>query len=121
MTIDAVAQRFPEASSSLGRRDTGFAPEGGEDILSYQARITTCFHDLHAVHRGNDILLVTHGGVLDIIARTALGLPLETQRTFSLYNGAINIVALKGTKWEFHTWGDVSHLKRVDARDDITT
>jgi broad specificity phosphatase PhoE len=42
------------------------------------------------MHRGKEILLISHGGVLDVFMRMIFNYPLSAPRYFSIYNASIN-------------------------------
>ena len=68
-------------------------------------------------NNGESILVVTHGGVLEMIYRHATGRGLSTPRDFEIPNAAINRVDIEGDAWRVRTWADVAHLSV--ALDDL--
>src|SRR5690606_5626986 len=52
-------------------------PPNGEALSSLAQRVQTCFDDLLRDHRGQHLLLVTHGGVMRVALGQALGMPLS--------------------------------------------
>ena len=62
------------------------------------------------------VIVVTHGGVLDMIYRFVRGVSLEARRDWELLNASINTVSRSGEAWALEHWGDVAHLET--ARDD---
>ena len=68
-------------------------------------------------HRGERILVVSHGGIIESLFREALGLSLPSMRRYSLYNAAINRFGFDGGSWYLISWGDISHLRRSDVTD----
>ncbi len=92
-------------------------PDGESASQRYQ-RSVACAEDLSQKHRGQTILLVTHGGVLDGFFRKSVGIPLAAPRTFSLFNAAINRFSIADTIWHLDTWADLAHLKNTVTLDD---
>lgn len=91
---------------------------GGESLLVFSRRVVDFIdHVLHA-HAGGRVLLVSHGGVLDMAYRHATGMPLGSQRDFPIYNASVNILQRGSTRWEIAAWGDISHLPQELAMDD---
>ena len=68
-------------------------------------------------HAGNTVLIVAHGGVLNSIFHKAVQLLLETRRSFSLFNAAVNVFTVSDSGWRLETWGDVSHLRTIPTLD----
>ncbi len=92
-------------------------PGGGESLLSLQARILAAVNALAAQHTGQQIVLVAHGGVLDILYRAAARLDLQAARTWQLANTAINRLLWTPQGLSLVGWGDTSHLDAL-ARDE---
>ena len=68
-----------------------------------------------------DVVIVTHGGVLDAIYRIALGLSMHAPRTWQLLNASVNQVEISFTAgaatWHLHDWADTRHL--AEAEDEV--
>jgi 2,3-bisphosphoglycerate-dependent phosphoglycerate mutase len=69
--------------------------------------------ELAARHTGQQIVMVAHGGVLDILYRAATRLDLQAPRTWQLTNTAVNRLLWTPQGLSLVGWGDTSHL---DAR-----
>jgi probable phosphoglycerate mutase len=96
LTYDEARTRFP-----------------GESLQQFAARIHETLHDIATRHRGGTVLVVTHGGVLDIAHRLATGKPLEAPRDFTIPNAALNWIALEGADWRLIAWADQQHLNNA--------
>jgi len=86
---------------------------GGETLPAFAARIYTTVDRLASAHAGQSLLLVTHGGVLDVIYRRALGRDLTSPRDFAVPNAALNWVEASPEGWRLLTWADRQHLERT--------
>jgi probable phosphoglycerate mutase len=74
------------------------------------ARIGALVHDMASPHTGQQILWVTHGGVLDILYRMASGQDLQAARTWGLRNTAINRLLWTPEGLQIVGWADEAHL-----------
>jgi probable phosphoglycerate mutase len=92
-------------------------PEGGESLVALHARIVHTVDDLAAKHPGQQIVLVAHGGVLDILYRAATRLDLQAPRTWQLTNTAVNRLLWTPQGLSMVGWGDTSHLDSL-AKDE---
>jgi probable phosphoglycerate mutase len=99
------------------RRDPDFDADGGESLRVFADRIRSVLDELAAAHRGGTLVVVTHGGVLDVVHRIARGMPLEAARNFDLPNASLNRLRFDGDRYEILEWGVVSHWR--DALDEI--
>jgi probable phosphoglycerate mutase len=109
-TWSDLEQRFPEESLAWRKRVPDFAPLGGESLLQLQARVVSAVEDIAARHSGEQILMVAHGGVLDILYRRATRLDLQAPRSWELTNTAINRLLWSPEGLSLVGWADTSHL-----------
>lgn len=99
------AERFDRWQS----RDPDFDAGGGESLRRFAARVEGTLFDLAVRHRGRTLVLVTHGGVLDVVNRLCRGLTLEAPRDFEIPNASLNRIRFDGERFELRVWGDVAH------------
>ena len=85
-------------------------PEGGESLEMLRERIVGTVSELAARHPGQQIVMVAHGGVLDILYRAATRLDLQAPRTWQLTNTAVNRLLWTPQGLSLVGWGDTSHL-----------
>ena len=114
---------WPAEAQAWRQRVPDFAPAGGENLLQLRARIEQALNELAARHIGEQIVLVAHGGVLDVLYRIATQLDLQAPRTWQLGNAAINRLLWTPQGTSLVGWGDVAHLSEAQeaARDDTST
>ncbi|MDD2988726.1 MAG: histidine phosphatase family protein [Zoogloea sp.] len=111
LTYDEARARFPDAYHHFERRDPEFVfPGGGESLRQFAARIHEALQDIATRHRDSTVLVVTHGGVLDVAHRLATGSPLETPRDFTIPNAALNWIDWDGANWRLIAWAEQTHL-----------
>ncbi len=114
LTYDEARSRFPEDYQHFESRDPEFVfPGGGESLRQFAARIHEALHDIAARHRGGTVLVVTHGGVLDVAHRLATGKPLEAPRDFTIPNAALNWIERNGDAWRLIAWAEQRHLSNA--------
>ena len=66
--------------------------------------------ELAGRHAAQSLVVVTHGGVLDVVYRIATGLPIEAPRNYPIGNAGMNWVCVEGEQWTIESWGEVAHL-----------
>jgi 2,3-bisphosphoglycerate-dependent phosphoglycerate mutase len=109
-TFAEIESTWPEDALKWRKRVLDFAPEGGESLLVFRERVAQCFRELATQHLGRHIVVVAHGGVMDVLYREATGQSLDAPRTWELSNAAINRVLWNGEGFSLVGWADVSHL-----------
>ena len=55
-----------------------FRAPGGESLGELAARVVPAISDIAARHRGEDVLVVAHGGVNRVILMDAIGAPISS-------------------------------------------
>jgi probable phosphoglycerate mutase len=98
-------------------RDPDCGLGGGESLRVFADRIAAALDDLIASCEHRTVVLVTHGGVLDVLHRRARGLTLEAPRDFEIPNASLNRLRWSAKGLEILEWGTVSHWR--DALDEI--
>lgn len=116
-----IEQTQPEAAQHWRKRTPDWRPPGGgESLLDLQARIEATLARIAARHTGEHIVLVCHGGVLDMLYRLSTQADMRAPRSWELPNTAINRLLWTPQGLTLVGWGDVSHLQD-QARDEACT
>lgn len=119
-TFAEIESQWPEQALLWRRRDPSFEPAGGESLLRFRERVVATLNRLAARHPGEQIVLVGHGGVMDVLYRAATGQELQAPRTWALGNAAINRLLWTPDGLTLVGWADTSHLDGA-ALDEATT
>lgn len=112
----------PEDALRWRQRDLDFAPPGGgESLVQFRDRVVSAVAELAARHPGQLVLMVAHGGVMDLMYRAATSQPLQAPRTWELRNAAINRLLWTPQGFSLVGWNDGAHLQQTDVLDESTT
>jgi len=109
LTLDEVQEKMPEVYAGYRQRDENFTIPDGENLLQLYKRVKNCANRIVKENEGKNILIVTHGGVLDCILRMVFDYPLSGIRKFSLYNASINRFSVLKEVWLLEEWGNINH------------
>ena len=109
-TFAEIETSWPEQARSWRKRDPDWAPQGGESLLDLRQRVVQSASDLAQRHCGEQIVLVAHGGVMDVLYRAATGQDLQAPRTWKLGNAAINRLLWTPAGLTLVGWADTCHL-----------
>lgn len=112
-TADEFARDHPTAHARFLTRDLDYDFGHGESLRSFAARVTEAIDRIALLHAGQTLLLVTHGGVLDIVYRRVTGRDLSGPRDFPVPNAALNWIETASDGWRLLAWADRSHLERT--------
>ena len=111
-TFTEIEAELPEHARHWRQRTPDWAPPGaGESLLALRERVLATVDALAARHLGEQIALVAHGGVMDVLYRAATRLDLQAPRTWLLPNTAVNRLLWTPEGLSLVGWADTSHLE----------
>jgi 2,3-bisphosphoglycerate-dependent phosphoglycerate mutase len=108
-TYDEVRHDMAEAWGRWLSRDPDYDVEGGESLRTFQKRVEVVLVEIACANVGRTVVVVTHGGVLDMACRLCRGMDLTAPRDYELLNASLNRIRWDGTRFDIVEWGDVSH------------
>lgn len=117
LTYAEVQVKFPEEYARFDARDPAFDFRTGESLRDFYRRAVASVTAIAERHPEEDVLVFTHGGVLDKLYRYVTGLDLSAPRDFGIPNCGINRVGAAPAGWQILVWADKRHLK--SALDDL--
>jgi len=110
-TNEAPLQR-PDIWQAHISRDLDHDLEGGESIQQFALRVQNALDQIQAQHAGKTILIVSHGGTLDMMYRIASKQSFSSERQVSVPNASLNwITHQQGNGWTVERWADTRHLQ----------
>jgi 2,3-bisphosphoglycerate-dependent phosphoglycerate mutase len=110
LTTNEASTREPELWKSHLSRNIEENLRDGESIQQFSDRIKTALEKIRADHLGKTILLVSHGGALDMMYRIASNQALDAKKTVAVPNASLNWISHNGLTWKVDSWADTSHL-----------
>jgi len=118
LTYDEAKASHPDGYAAFEGRNADYDFENGESLKAMFARVTGKLQEIAAAHPGQNVAVVLHGGVLDIINRFVRGNSLETLRDFLIPNAGINWISTADGCWRLESWGETGHLE-AGALDEL--
>jgi 2,3-bisphosphoglycerate-dependent phosphoglycerate mutase len=119
-TFAEIDAELPDQARLWRTRDPEFMPEGGESLLTFRERVTDTAARLAARHPGELVVMVAHGGVMDVLYRAATRQELQAPRTWDLGNAAINRLLWTPQGFTLVGWADTAHLLGDGTLDEAT-
>lgn len=87
-----------------------------EDLATFYTRIRRTLNTLAQKHRNETVLIVSHGGAIDMMWRAAANLAPDAPREFIQRNTSINrLQILNDEHWQIMSWADTAHLPEIAA------
>lgn len=116
MLVDDIKLRHPEAWAGWLRFHEDYGMPDGETTRQFHARVMDAVNRIAATHPGQTVMVVTHGGVLDMVYRTARALGLNGPRQSDIPNAGMNRVRVRDGAIEILDWADTRHLADMPAQ-----
>ncbi|WP_082497803.1 histidine phosphatase family protein [Pseudorhodoferax sp. Leaf267] len=114
LSVDEIKQRHPAAWNQWINFQADYAFKGGESTRGFQSRVLQGLRELVESHAGQTLVVVTHGGVLDMVWRASHALPLDGPRQSHIPNGGVNqvqvVVDADVHRLDIVGWADIAHL-----------
>ena len=111
LDVPTIARQHAGLWAQWQRHDADYAlPQGGESNTAFHARVMAALQALLAAHGGQRVVVVTHGGVLDMLWRTVHGLALSGPRECDIPNTGINRLHWADGRLRIDAWADAAHL-----------
>jgi len=119
LTLDEIAERYPPEFKKWRERNPAWRPDGGESGQQLIDRVLSAVSDIGTKHPSQTVVLVSHGGVLDVLYRAARLLEWHAPREHQMLNAAVNRLTTSATPLllSIERWGDVAHLQ--ESRDEL--
>ena len=114
-TFPEILEQHSEEAERLRTRDAVHTMRGGESQQTFHRRVIDAVSRIAraeteaAASRGSGrptILIVTHGGVLDMLHRAATGLALDAERSCPIPNAVINRLTYDDGRFAVRSWAE---------------
>jgi broad specificity phosphatase PhoE len=110
LRTDDLAQRFPEAWASWTEEPDWDLVPGGEGAALFEARVAAALDEILGRHAQGDVVVVTHGGVIQIALHRVIGRPSRGLFPFKIQNASISVIERRGGRMVIGGVNDTSHL-----------
>jgi probable phosphoglycerate mutase len=110
LRVPEIKDKFPSAWQRWLDFDADYAVQGAESTRAFHDRVIAALGQLAAQFQGEHVVVVTHGGVLDMIWRNAQALSLHGPRVCDIPNAGVNHVAWRDAALHIQAWADTAHL-----------
>ncbi|NNE11208.1 MAG: histidine phosphatase family protein [Ilumatobacter sp.] len=114
MSFEAFVDRYgmPDWTSDLH----GVSFPGGETVAEFQFRVGKALSNVVAEHPGATVVIVCHGGVVDVAFRTLLRIPPSGGFFLHTSNTSLSeFVRAEPGRWRLVRYNDAAHLAGLPA------
>ena len=110
LTLAEIKAKFPEEYPRYLEKDLAYSPKGGESTRDVSSRMAIIFSEIKSNHLKENVLVVSHGGVLRAAMVSLLGMPLEGNWSFVFGNCSLTMVDTFEDNAVLRLFNDTSHL-----------
>jgi len=111
LTSAELAGRFPEAWARWTEEPSWDVVPGGEGAMPFEARVNAELDAILARHEHGDVLVVTHGGVIQVALHRVVGRPNHGLFPFRIENASISVIEKRNGRFVISGVNDTSHLE----------
>ena len=111
LRTDEIAERFPDAWARWAEEPDWDLVPGGEGAARFETRVIATMDEILERHSHGDILVVTHGGVIQVALHRVIGRPSRGLFPFKIQNASISLIELRGGRVVIGGSNDVAHLE----------
>ena len=111
LTTSDIAERYPVAWAAwVAEPDWDVVP-GGEGAALFEARIGSAIGDIMERHPAGDVLVVTHGGVIQVALHRIVGRASRGLFPFKIQNASISLIENRNGRAIIGGVNDIAHLE----------
>ena len=116
MRVEDIKRDHADVWAGWTQFQSDYVVPGGESTRQFHTRVMAALWQMVASHPGRTLAVVTHGGVVEMVLRTARGLGLEGPRQSAIPNAGISRVRMQDGVVELLQWADTAHLEGMPAQ-----
>jgi len=117
LRTEEIAERFPEPWARWVEEPDWDVVPGGEGAADFDSRVGAAFDDIFSRHDRGDVLVVTHGGVIQIALHRVVGRPSRGLFPFKIQNASISLVEKRNGRMVIAGVNDIAHLEAALVTD----
>ena len=111
LRAEELAVRFPQAWASWSEDPSWDLVPGGEGSAAFEARVGLALDRLFERHPQGDVLVVTHGGVIQIALHHVVGRPGRGIFPFRIQNASVSVLEKRNGRVVVSGVNDIAHLE----------
>lgn len=111
LKTEEIAARYPEAWARWVEEPDWDVVPGGEGAAPFEARVAAALDHIFGSHSHGDVLVVTHGGVIQIALHRVVGRPSHGLFPFKIQNASISLLEKRDGRTVIGCVNDIAHLE----------
>ena len=111
LRTEEIADRFPQVWASWTEEPDWDLVPGGEGSAAFEARVSAALDAIFERHAEGDVLVVTHGGVIQIALHHVVGRPGRGIFPFRIQNASVSVLERRNGRVVVSGVNDIGHLE----------
>jgi probable phosphoglycerate mutase len=112
-----IAERYPQAWTAWQEEPNWDLVPGGESAALFEARVAGALESIFNRHERGEVLVVTHGGVIQIALGRVVGRPSRGLFPFKIQNASISVIERTSGRVVVGGVNDIAHLESGSETD----
>jgi broad specificity phosphatase PhoE len=111
LRTEDIATRYPESWAKWTREPDWDLVPGGEGAAGFERRASEALDAIFGRHPEGDVLVVTHGGVIQVALHRIVGLGSRGLFQFKIQNTSISVIESRNGRSIIGGVNDIGHLE----------
>ena len=116
LNTEEMAQRYPDAWAAWAEEPSWDVVPDGEGSRPFEARVSEAIDAILARHPQGDVLVVTHGGVIQVALHRIVGRPNHGLFPFRIQNASLSLIERRDGRMVVGGVNDIGHLDPDPSR-----
>jgi broad specificity phosphatase PhoE len=112
-----IAERYPQAWAGWQEEPNWDLVPGGESAALFEARVAAALESIFDRYERGEVLVVTHGGVIQIALGRVVGRPSRGIFPFKIQNASISVIEKSNGRVVVSGVNDIAHLESGSDAD----
>jgi len=112
-----IAERYPQAWAGWQEEPDWDLVPGGERAALFEARVAAALESIYKRHDQGDVLVVTHGGVIQVALHSVVGRASRGLFPFKIQNASISVIERNHGRAVVSGVNDIAHLESGSETD----
>jgi probable phosphoglycerate mutase len=113
LNTEEIAEEYPDAWASWVKEPDWDLVPGGERAADFEARVAAAIDEIFQQHEHGDVLVVTHGGVIQIALQRIVGNRSQGIFPFKIQNTSVSVLEKRKGRVMIAGVNDIAHLEAV--------
>ena len=106
-----IAERYPEGWADWQKEPSWDLVPGGERAALFEARVAAALESIFKRHEQGEVLIVTHGGVIQVALHRIVGRSSHGLFAFKIQNASISVIEKDKGRTVVGGVNDIAHLE----------